>query len=404
MRVLLGVCGGIAAYKSAEFVRALKGEGHEVRCSLTRAAESFVAPLTLEVLSTEPVYRQEYLSPTDSGEEIHIEAAQWADLLCVVPATAHTLARLALGLADDFLSTTALAFDGPIVVAPAMHEIMWLQPAVQSNVARLRERGVDVVGPVIGALASGETGVGRLASLGVLMDAIARGERTTELEGRTVLVTAGPTREAIDPVRFISNRSTGRMGFALAAEAARRGARVLLVTGPVDLATPRGVERTDVVSAAEMASAVEQRAGEADLVIMAAAVGDFRTPAASEHKLKKAEFDGDLDLERTTDILLGLEQWAPDAVRVGFAAETRDLEAEARRKLEDKGAHFIVGNDISRGDIGFGGTDNEVIVVRADREPVLIPKASKVEIARSLFDLFEPAVLGELGSASRAAG
>ena len=404
MRVLLGVSGGIAAYKSAELVRALKGEGHEVRCALTRAAEAFVAPLTLEVLSTEPVYRQEYLAPSDTGEEVHIEAARWADVLCVVPATAHTLARLAQGLADDFLSTTALAFDGPVVVAPAMHEIMWLQPAVQENVARLRSRGVEVVGPVIGALASGESGVGRLAALTVLLDAVGRAERSSSLEGRTVLVTAGPTREAIDPVRFLSNRSTGKMGFALAAEAARRGARTLLVAGPVELDTPRGVEREDVVTAAEMAEAVKRHAAEADLVIMAAAVGDFRAPSPPEHKLKKAEFSGDLDLERTTDILLALEEWAPDAVRVGFAAETRDLEREATRKLHDKGAHMIIGNDISRSDIGFGGSDNEVLVVRPDLEPVLIPKASKLEIARELFELLEPVLVEQHNSASQIAG
>jgi len=362
-----------------------------------------VTPLTLEVLSTERVYRQEYLGPTDSGEELHIEAARWADLICVVPATAHTVARLAQGLADDFLSTTALAFEGPLVVAPAMHEVMWLQPAVQANVSRLRARGVDVVGPVIGALASGETGVGRLASLEVLIDAIERGERTRDLAGKTVLITAGPTREAIDPVRFLSNRSSGRMGFALAAEAVRRGARTRLVAGPVALDTPRGVERCDVVSAAEMAAAVERRAADADLVIMAAAVGDFRPPEASEHKLKKAEFDGDLGLERTVDVLLSLARWAPDAVRVGFAAETENLEREARRKLVDKSAHFIFGNDISRQDIGFGQPDNEVLVVTTDSDPLLLPKASKGEIARALFDILEPAVLASRVAASQAA-
>jgi phosphopantothenoylcysteine decarboxylase / phosphopantothenate---cysteine ligase len=403
VHVLLGVCGGIAAYKAAELVRALRGAGHEVRCALTRSAEAFVTPLTLEVLTGRSVYRQEYLAPTGTGEELHIEAAAWADVLCVAPATAHTLGRLALGLGDDFLSTTALAFDGPVVVAPAMHSVMWLQDSVQENVRRLRHRGVRVVGPVVGELASGESGVGRLVDLGVLVDEIERCERTRELTGTTVLVTAGPTREVIDPVRFLSNRSSGRMGFAMAAEAVRRGARCILVAGPVDLPTPSGVERIDVVSAAEMAAAVDRWAGEADLIVMAAAVGDFRPATASEHKLKKDQFDGRLGLERTEDILAGLARTAPDAIRVGFAAETEDLYARAQRKLEDKHAQFVVANDVSRSDIGFGQLDNEVVVFAHGAEPVKIPKALKTEIARIVLDLVAPAVLARRTATRRAA-
>jgi len=392
MRVLLGVSGGIAAYKAAELVRALRGAGHEVRCALTRSAEAFVAPLTLEVLSGEPVYRQEYLQANDSGAELHIEVARWADVVCVAPATANTVGRLALGLADDFLSTTAMAFDGPLVVAPAMHETMWLQAAVQRNVETLRSRGVQIVGPTVGPLASGETGVGRLVDLDVLVEMIEMTRATGELDGRTVVTAAGPTREAVDPVRFLTNRSSGRMGFALAAEAARRGARSLLVAGPVELPTPHGVERHDVTSAAEMREAVEELAGAADLVIMAAAVADFRPRQVAGQKLKKAAFDGRLELERTDDILLGLAQSAPHAIRVGFAAETERVHEEASRKLEQKQAAFIIANDVSRSDIGFGQEDNEVVVFAAGREPTRVEKASKASIARSIFEQLVPAV------------
>ncbi|MDH3523377.1 MAG: bifunctional phosphopantothenoylcysteine decarboxylase/phosphopantothenate--cysteine ligase CoaBC [Acidobacteriota bacterium] len=403
MRVLLGVCGGIAAYKAAELVRLLRAADHDVRCALTRGAESFVTPLTLEVLSGYRVYRQEYLNPNDSGEELHVEAARWAELLCVAPATAHTLGKLALGLADDFLTTTALGFEGPVLVAPAMHSTMWMQPAVQANAQTLRERGVSVLGPSIGALASGDTGVGRLVDLGVLVREVDRFRSTGELAGKRVLVTAGPTREALDPVRFLSNRSSGRMGFALAAEAVRRGADVQLVAGPVELPTPRGVERCDVVSAAEMRVAVEERAAAADLIVMAAAVGDLRPGKTSARKLKKSELGGELALARTADILAGLAESAPDAVRVGFAAETENLEAEAIRKLEQKQAQFIVANDVSRADIGFGQSDNEVTVFRSGAEPVHVPKASKPAIARAVFDLVVPAVLARGGATKRAA-
>ena len=403
MRVLLGVCGGIAAFKSAELVRTLRARGHAVRCALTRSAESFVTPLTLEVLSTEPVYRQEYLAPTDSGDELHIEAAKWADVICVVPATANTIGRLANGLADDFLTTTLLGFDGPVVVAPAMHSVMWMQPAVQENAAALRARGVKILGPSVGALASGETGVGRLVDLGVLVREIELSERSRELAGRTVLVTAGPTREVIDPVRFLSNRSSGRMGFAMAAEAARRGAHTQLVAGPVELPTPRGVERCDVVSAAEMQAAVDQRAPAADLIIMAAAVGDFRPRKVAVSKIKKHQLEPALQLERTSDILASLATSAPDALRVGFAAETENLESEARRKLEQKHAHFIIANDVSRQDIGFGQLENEVTVFQTGAEPVTIPKASKGEIARSVFERLLPALMASRDVEKRAA-
>ncbi len=404
-RVLLGISGGIAAYKAVELARLLATRGHQVRCALTRAAEAFVTPLTLEVISGRPVYREEYLSAAGSGEELHITAAGWADALCVAPATAHTLARLALGLADDFLTTTALAFDGPLVLAPAMHSIMWEKEAVRTHLDALARRGAAIVGPVTGPLASGETGPGRMAEpaeIAAAVESVLRaggrapgpaaagaGER---LAGRTVLVSAGPTREPLDPVRFLSSRSTGRMGFALAEAAAAAGARTLLVSGPVELPTPAGVERRDVVTAEEMREAVYRLAPEADLVVMAAAVADFRPRAASAEKIKKRSGLRTLELELNPDILAGLAAVAPRALRVGFAAETGALEAEALRKLEEKAIDLVVVNDVSRSDVGFASADNEVTVFGRRGERRSYGKQPKRELAARLVELFAEAL------------
>jgi phosphopantothenoylcysteine decarboxylase / phosphopantothenate---cysteine ligase len=421
VRILLGVSGGIAAYKAAELVRLLKADGHEVRCALTRSARAFVTPLTLEVLTGAPVYQEEYLTASGSGEEEHIAAARWADLLCVAPATAHALARLALGLADDFLTTTALAFAGTVVVAPAMHAVMWEKETVAGHVAALVRRGVKVVGPVAGPLASGEVGMGRMAEPAEIAAAIREegarrgtgalagrrvpgrpldGRRVPSrpLAGRRVVVTAGPTHEPIDPVRFLGNRSSGRMGFALAAEAARRGAEVTLIAGPVSLPTPATpastgkLTRIDVETAAEMAAAVGREAPAADLVIMAAAVADFRPRRKAPAKIKKEEGVPGLDLEPTSDILAGLPTLAPRAVLVGFAAETADLAANARAKLARKGVDFLVANDVSRGDIAFGSDANEVTVFSREGEPVFLSRRPKAELAADLLDLFTGAL------------
>lgn len=389
LNVLLGVSGGIAAFKAPEIVRGLRARGHSVRCAMTRSADAFVTPLTLEVLTEHPVYREEYLRANESGEELHISAARWADVMCVVPATCNILARLALGLADDFLSTTALAFTGELLVAPAMTTEMWEKESVQSHVTTLLGRGVTVIGPVVGPLATGETGMGRLADPEEIVAAIEEAGSGGSLRDQVVLVTAGPTREPIDPVRFLSNRSSGRMGFSLAAEAARRGARTLLVCGPVALPTPPGVERLDVETAAEMSEAVDRWASEAQVVIMAAAVSDFRPRSVSESKLKKGSGPPEIALEGTADILAHLSEIAPQALRIGFAAETDGLEAEATRKLEDKRAHVIVANDVSRQDIGFESERNEVTVFRRGKPPVTIPLQSKRSVARRLLDLVE---------------
>jgi phosphopantothenoylcysteine decarboxylase / phosphopantothenate---cysteine ligase len=400
LRVLLGVSGGIAAFKAAELVRRLRARGHQVRCALTRHAAAFVTPLTLEVLSGHPVHGEEYLQAGPAGargEEAHIAAAAWADVLCVAPATANLLARLALGLADDFLSTTALAFAGPLVAAPAMHSTMWRQAVMQEHVAALLRRGVRLVGPVEGPLASGETGIGRMAEPDVIVAAIEAAARAAvtagSLRGRAVLVTAGPTHEPLDPVRFLGNRSSGKMGFALAAEAARRGASVTLIAGPVALATPAGVRRIDVTTAAEMAAATRGEAARADMIVMAAAVADFRPLQAAAAKIKKSQ--GGLqviELAENPDILASLRQAAPAALLVGFAAETEQLEANARQKLAAKGADLLVANDVSRRDIAFGSEANEVTVYRRTGDPIFLARRPKSEIAGALLDLFAAAL------------
>jgi len=402
--VLLGVCGGIAAYKAPELVRRLRDRGFEVRCAATRAARSFVSPLALEVVSGAPVYGEEYLEPGVAGKELHIAAAEWADLLLVAPATAHFLASLALGLADNFLLTTASAFRGPVVVAPAMHSAMWEAAALRERVDELAARGVEFVGPERGALASGETGVGRLAEVPDLVEAVAHRLGGGPLAGERVLVTAGPTFEPLDPVRFLGNRSSGKMGFAIAGAAARAGAEVVLVAGPVAQPTPDGVERIDVETALEMEAVVRDRAPGCSIVVMAAAVADFRPARAARDKIKKRGGAPEIELVANPDILAGLPAWAPDALRVGFAAETGKLEAEARRKLEAKGAHLLLANDVSRADIGFGSDDNEVVVLRSGGEPVRWDKRAKRELARDLVALFATE-LGRLrGAGSATAG
>ena len=405
-RILLGVCGGIAAYKSAEIVRRLRDRGCAVRCALTRSAKSFVQPLTLEVLTEHAVYEQEYLTATGRGEESHIAAAQWADLLLVAPATAHVMARLAYGLADDFLSTTALAVRGPVLLAPAMHHDMWHHPAVESNARLLVERGVELIGPVEGALASGERGWGRLADPLDIVDAVmARLADPSEhgaLAGRSVVISAGPTHEPIDPVRFLGNRSSGKMGFALAAEAAKRGARVTLIAGPVHLPTPPGVARVDVGTALEMRSAVHAAASTADLVVMTAVVADFRPAEPGARKIKKEDGVPEIVLTRNPDILTELADIAPRALRVGFAAETEASLDEARAKLARKRADFLIWNDVSRTDIGFGSDHNAVTVHRAARggdapssvepSPVELARDTKARLAARLIDLFAEAL------------
>ena len=388
--VLLGVTGGIAAYKSAELVRALQADGHAVRAVLTKAATKFITPLTIASLTGNKVITDLFdnSSPDETLHSAiaHIDVAQRADVLLVAPASADMLAKFALGLADDFLSTAHLAFRGPLVLAPAMNTNMWEHPATRENLAALRARGARIVEPGVGELACGTVGPGRLAELDDIVAAV-RSALSSEgdLQDECVLITAGPTREALDPVRYISNRSSGRMGFALANEAARRGARVVLIAGPVALPTPPGCERIDVESAAEMHQSVLQHLGEASFAIMAAAVADYRPDHAADRKLKKRDGLPQLSLEETPDILQSAAAYKGDRVLVGFAAETHDLEANGRRKLRSKGCDLVVANPVG-GATGFDSELNQGTLLAADGSMQRLDPMSKAEMAGRILD------------------
>lgn len=361
-RIILGITGSIAAYKGAELIRALRDRGAEVEVVLTRGAAAFITPLTLQALAGRPVHASHLDAATESAMG-HIELARWAELILVAPASANAIARLAAGMADDLLTTVCLASDAPLAVAPAMNRVMWAHPATQENVARLRARGVHVWGPASGGQACGETGPGRMLEPAELADLSAGLLSSGRLAGRTVLITAGPTREAIDPVRFVSNRSSGRMGHAVAAAAAAEGARVVLVSGPVELPVPRGVERIGVESAAQMHAAVMARAPDCDIFIAAAAVADYRPAAPAPGKIKKDAASRRLEPERTPDILAEVAALRDGPFTVGFAAETSDLEANALLKLRDKRLDMIVANRVGLPDRGFDSVDNELLVL-----------------------------------------
>ena len=388
--VLLGVTGGIAAYKSAELVRALQADGHAVQAVLTKAATKFITPLTIASLTGNKVITDLFddSSPDETLHSAiaHIDVAQRADVLLVAPATADMLAKFALGLADDFLSTAHLAFRGPLVLAPAMNTNMWEHPATRENLAALRTRGARIVEPGVGELACGTVGSGRLAELDDIVAAVRSALNSEgDLRDECVLVTAGPTREALDPVRYISNRSSGRMGFALANEAARRGARVILVAGPVTQPTPPGCERIDVESAAEMQRAVLQHLGEASFAVMAAAVADYRPEQQAASKLKKRDGLPQLSLEETPDILQSAAAHEGDRVLVGFAAETDDLEANGRRKLQSKGCDLMVANPVG-GATGFDSELNQGMLLAADGSIQRLAPMSKAEMAGRILD------------------
>jgi len=383
--VALGISGGIAAYKAQEIVRALDKAGVEVQVLLTEHACEFVTPLTLQTLSRRRVMIGQY--DLDEQQTIqHIELTRRVAALVVAPATANILAKLARGVADDLLSTFYTAVTVPVVVAPAMNTRMWLHPSTQSNLAELRARGVTVIEPDSGWLAEGETGTGRMAEPARIAEiALQACFRSRQLAGKTVVVTAGPTREPVDPVRFVSNRSSGKMGYALAAAAARRGARVVLISGPVALPMPYGVELVRVHTSAEMETAVEQVRDGAEAVFMAAAVSDY-LPSYSPSKIKKSEEKISWTLERGPDILARLGKDRRERVLVGFAAETESLIANATEKLERKGADFIAANDVSRPDIGMESDDNAVTIIGRDGEQIEVPKASKAEVAEAILD------------------
>ena len=381
-QILLGITGGIAAYKSAELVRRLRDAGATVRVVMTPAACEFITPLTLQALSGYPVHL-ELLDTAAEAAMGHIELARWAELVLIAPASADFMARLAAGIADDLLSTLCLATKAPVLLAPAMNQAMWSNPATRSNCATLTARGVRMAGPATGSQACGDTGPGRMLEVPELLAAAAATFATGVLDGVRVMLTAGPTREAIDPVRYISNSSSGKMGFALAEAAAAAGAEVTLVAGPVQLPTPAGVRRIDVVSAAEMHAAVMEHVEGCDLFIACAAVADYRPDEVAHQKIKKRHADLDLHLVRNADIVADVAARDPRPFTVGFAAETTDLLQHARSKLERKGLDLVIANDVSRADIGFDSDYNEVHVLSAESESSLT-RGTKTAIARVL--------------------
>lgn len=381
MRILLIIGGGIAAYKASELVRLIRREGGEVTCVLTEAGARFVTPLTLAALSENPVHTTLW----DLKNEVemgHIRLSREADLVVVAPATADLIARMAAGMADDLATTLLLATDKPVLIAPAMNVRMWQHAATQANLATLRARGITVLDPDEGAMACGEFGPGRLPEPPAIFAAIKAALAPRPLAGRRVLITAGPTHEAIDPVRYIANRSSGRQGFALAAAAAEAGADVTLVAGPVDLATPVGVTRIDVVSAREMAAAVEA-ALPCDIAIMVAAVADWRPADTAPIKRKKdAGGAPPLQLVENPDILATLGHGARrPRLLIGFAAETNDVLDHGAAKLARKGADWIIANDVS-GDV-MGGSANTIHIIRADGIESL-PRMDKADVARAI--------------------
>ncbi len=389
-RVLLAVTGSIAAYKACEVVRRLRDRGVDVRVAMTPNAARFVSPLTFAALTGRRVLSSSFDDP-EPERIAHVRWAEEADVFCVAPASADFIAKMALGIADDFPSTLHLAFDGALVVAPAMEDQMWLHPAVQENVGALRRRGARVVEPPTGPLASGRFGPGRLADPPVIVEAVmesivAAGDAAA-LDGCRVLVSAGPTREHFDPVRVFTNPSTGKMGYAVAAAARRLGAEVVLVSGPTQIEAPAGVEVVRVVEADAMRAEMVDRAPSTDIVVMAAAVSDFRPVDPSAEKLPKSDADGlSLRMERTPDILAELQKLPGERTVVGFAAETDDLETRARAKMERKGCDLIVGNLVGRVGSGFAADTNEVVILDRLGGRRTAGPASKSEVAVAILE------------------
>ncbi|TVP88428.1 MAG: bifunctional phosphopantothenoylcysteine decarboxylase/phosphopantothenate--cysteine ligase CoaBC [Pseudomonadaceae bacterium] len=387
-RVILGVSGGIAAYKSAELVRRLRDAGAEVRVVMTQSAREFITPLTLQALSGHPVHG-DLLDPAAEAAMGHIELARWADLILIAPATAELMARLAQGRGDNLLTTLVLASDAPLAIAPAMNQAMWRDAATQANLNTLLDRGVHVFGPAAGEQACGDIGPGRMLEPADIAAKAADCFELGWLSGRHVLINAGPTREAIDPVRYISNHSSGKMGFALAEAAAEAGARVTLVAGPVNLPTPPRVERIDVISARDMLTACEM-ALPADVFIASAAVADYRPVEAADSKLKKdpaSDSGMQLSLVRNPDILATLAAHAQRPWCVGFAAETHDVLSYARDKLQRKNLDLIIANDVSQPGIGFNSDDNSVTLIDRSLHQQHLPQASKSKLARDIIRL-----------------
>ncbi len=384
LRIVLGVTGSISAYKAADLASKLRQAGATVEVIMTRAATQFITPLTFQSLTGLPVV----VDMVSAAEpEAHVEVGRRADALVIAPATADCIANLAHGQTPDMVTLTALASTAPVLLAPAMDSQMWENAATQANVQTLRDRGVTIIGPMAGRLASGRIGAGRLAEPQQVIGALRAllGQRSGDFVGRHVVVSAGPTQEPLDPVRYIGNRSSGKMGFAIAEAARDRGARVTLVSGPVALETPFGVDRMDVRSVSEMLVALQQATIESDAIIMAAAPADFRAAVTADHKLKKTDGADSMTLElaKNPDILATLPG---GGIRVGFAAETRNLANYAKAKLATKRLHFIVANDVSAAGSGFGTETNQVTIFHDDGRIEALPLLSKYAVAHAILD------------------
>ncbi|MDI3325710.1 bifunctional phosphopantothenoylcysteine decarboxylase/phosphopantothenate--cysteine ligase CoaBC [Pontibacterium granulatum] len=382
-QIVLGITGGIAAYKSAELTRLLKGAGADVRVVMTPAATEFITPLTLQALSGNPVHLHLLDTEAEAGMG-HIELAKWADLVLIAPASADFMARMAAGQGNDLLTTLCLATDAPICLAPAMNQAMWRDDTTQENAKKLEARGVKLFGPASGEQACGDTGPGRMMEPVELAELAAHQFERGLLTGKTVFITAGPTREPLDPVRYISNHSSGKMGYALAEAAIDAGAKVKLISGPVNLAAPDRVERVSVQSAEDMLAASLDGLEQCDIFIASAAVADYRPTAIAEHKIKKGNEEiMELHLVKNPDIVATVASRADKPFTVGFAAETQDVLSYARGKLERKNLDMIVANDVSRSDIGFNSDENAVTLVTADAD-LELPQASKRQLAGQL--------------------
>lgn len=387
MKVVLGVTGGIAAYKAAEIVRAFKKRGDDVRVIMSSGAQEFITPLTMQVLSENPV-GTEIFDPTYESQIGHIDIARWADVVLVAPATANSIAKMAAGMADDLLTTVICATQAPIVVGPAMNTQMFLNPLVQRNMKTLTEVGYHIIDPDEGELACKEVGPGRLPDAWVILQNVDAAVRPQILAGKKVVISAGPTREHLDPARFISNPSSGRMGFALARAAQIMGADVTLVTGPSQFLTPYGVRRVDIEDAAELHREITTRAGDADIVVMAAAVADWKPAAPSTTKQTKSEMKGELELVRTKDILSQLgENYgdAGDPFIIGFAAETHDVEERGAEKRKRKKAHMLVANKIGGPDSTFGSERAKAYLI-TENETQALESMPKEELAIRIFE------------------
>ncbi|GAA6167098.1 bifunctional phosphopantothenoylcysteine decarboxylase/phosphopantothenate--cysteine ligase CoaBC [Sessilibacter corallicola] len=397
-KILLGVTGGIAAYKAAELSRRLQDHGAEITVAMTKAAQTFVTPLTFQALTGNPVHT-ELLDPQAEAGMGHIELARWADLVLVVPASADFIARLVHGFGDDLLTTLCLARRAPLAVAPAMNQAMWTNKTTQNNIAKLAELDIKQFGPAQGDQACGDVGYGRLMEIPDIVnsvidhfddEAVDEPSQPSILSGKKVLLTAGPTREAIDPVRYITNHSSGKMGYALATAAAKAGAEVTLISGPTNLPDPKGVTTVRINTALEMQAAVMERVDESDVFIGSAAVADYRPASVAEQKIKKTQDKDDMTIElvKNPDIIAGVAGCTNKPFTVGFAAETNDVAQYAQSKLERKNLDMIVANDVSRKDIGFNSDQNEVTVFWPNGHQAL-PNLAKGTLAETLISLIE---------------